>query len=25
MTRDISHKLKYEKPASLYSTFFPAL
>lgn len=25
MTRDISHKLKYEKPASIYSTFFPAL
>jgi tryptophanyl-tRNA synthetase len=25
MTRDISHKLKYEKPASLYSSFFPAL
>jgi len=25
MTRDISHKIKYEKPASVYSTFFPAL
>ena len=25
MTRDIAHKLKYQKPASIYSTFFPAL
>lgn len=25
MTRDIAHKLKYSKPASIYSTFFPAL
>lgn len=25
MTRDIAAKLKYEKPASIYSTFFPAL
>ena len=25
MTRDIAQKLKYKKPASIYSTFFPAL
>lgn len=25
MTRDIAQKLKYRKPASIYSTFFPAL
>ena len=25
MTRDIAQKLKYMKPASIYSTFFPAL
>lgn len=25
MTRDIAQKLSYMKPASLYSTFFPAL
>lgn len=25
MTRDIAQKLKYAKPASIYSTFFPAL
>lgn len=25
MTRDVASKLKYMKPASLYSTFFPAL
>ena len=25
MTRDIAYKLKYNKPASLYSSFFPAL
>lgn len=25
MTRDIAQKLKYSKPASIYSTFFPAL
>ena len=25
MTRDIAYKLKYMKPASLYSSFFPAL
>ena len=25
MTRDIAQKLKYQKPASIYSTFFPAL
>lgn len=25
MTRDIAAKLKYQKPASIYSTFFPAL
>lgn len=25
MTRDIAHKLKYKKPAGIYSTFFPAL
>ena len=25
MTRDIASKLKYFKPASLYSSFFPAL
>lgn len=25
MTRDIASKLKYMKPGSLYSTFFPAL
>ena len=25
MTRDLAHKLKYMKPATLYSTFFPAL
>jgi tryptophanyl-tRNA synthetase len=25
MTRDIAGKLKYMKPGSLYSTFFPAL
>jgi len=25
MTRDIAGKLKYMKPASFYSTFFPAL
>ena len=25
MTRDISQKLKFQKPASIYSTFFPAL
>ena len=25
MTRDVAQKLKYMKPASLYSTFFPAL
>jgi len=25
MTRDICKQLKYEKPASLYSSFFPAL
>ena len=25
MTRDIAAKLKYMKPASFYSTFFPAL
>lgn len=25
MTRDVAHKLKYMKPANIYSTFFPAL
>jgi len=25
MTRDVAQKLKYQKPASIYSTFFPAL
>ena len=25
MTRDLAHKLKYMKPANIYSTFFPAL
>ena len=25
MTRDIAHKLKYMKPANLYTSFFPAL
>jgi len=25
MTRDVAHKLKYMKPATIYSTFFPAL
>jgi tryptophanyl-tRNA synthetase len=25
MTRDVAQKLKYSKPASIYSTFFPAL
>jgi len=25
MTRDLAHKLKYSKPANIYSTFFPAL
>ena len=25
MTRDIAQKLKYQKPASIYSSFFPAL
>jgi len=25
MTRDIASKLKYMKPASIYSTFFPAI
>jgi tryptophanyl-tRNA synthetase len=25
MTRDIAQRLKYNKPASIYSTFFPAL
>jgi tryptophanyl-tRNA synthetase len=25
MTRDVAQKLKYAKPASIYSTFFPAL
>jgi len=25
MTRDVAHKLKYLKPANIYSTFFPAL
>jgi tryptophanyl-tRNA synthetase len=25
MTRDVAQKLKYSKPAGIYSTFFPAL
>lgn len=25
MTRDVAQKIHYNKPASLYSTFFPAL
>ena len=25
MTRDVAHKLKYMKPASIYASFFPAL
>ena len=25
MTRDVAQKLKYAKPASIYSQFFPAL
>ena len=25
MTRDVAQKLKYQKPASIYSTFIPAL
>lgn len=25
MTRDVAAKIHYKKPASLYSTFFPAL
>ena len=25
MTRDVAQKLKFSKPASIYSTFFPAL
>jgi tryptophanyl-tRNA synthetase len=25
MTRDVAHKLKYKKPANIYSTFFPAM
>ena len=25
MTRDIAAKLKYQKPASIYASFFPAL
>jgi len=25
MTRDVADKLNYKKPASIYSTFFPAL